>query len=208
MPPLRAAMTSAGSIAFMSQSGALCTAILDYALAEQHRLFALCQPGQQGRCGRSGPLRGLARRPAHQGDHRLHRGRSKMAPEFMRQAARRRPATSPSSPSSRAARPPAPRPSPRTRAAWPVPMPPMTRPFCSPACIRADSVQELFDYSTAFAYQPLLKGNRIAIVTNAGGPGVMATDALGASTTCVLADAAARDRRGARQDAARRGQHP
>ncbi len=39
-------------------------------------------------------------------------------------------------------------------------------------------MQELFDYSTAFAYQPLLQGKRIAIVTNAGGPGVMATDAL------------------------------
>jgi len=44
--------------------------------------------------------------------------------------------------------------------------------------LRAESVQDLFDYSTAFAYQPPLRGNRIALVTNAGGPGVMATDAL------------------------------
>ena len=43
--------------------------------------------------------------------------------------------------------------------------------------LRADSVQELFDYSVAFARQPLLKSERIAIVTNAGGPGIMATDA-------------------------------
>jgi len=43
--------------------------------------------------------------------------------------------------------------------------------------LRADSVQELFDYSIAFARQPLLKSERIAIVTNAGGPGIMATDA-------------------------------
>lgn len=50
--------------------------------------------------------------------------------------------------------------------------------FTQAGVLRADSVQELFDYSTAFAYQPLLKGNRIAIVTNAGGPGVMATDSL------------------------------
>jgi acetyltransferase len=49
---------------------------------------------------------------------------------------------------------------------------------CGSGVLRAESVQELFDYSTVFAYQPLLKGNRIAIVTNAGGPGVMATDAL------------------------------
>ncbi|HIP96000.1 MAG TPA: CoA-binding protein [Anaerolineae bacterium] len=43
--------------------------------------------------------------------------------------------------------------------------------------LRANSVQELFDYSIAFARQPLLKSERIAIVTNAGGPGIMATDA-------------------------------
>ena len=50
--------------------------------------------------------------------------------------------------------------------------------FKQAGVLRADSVQELFDYSIAFAYQPLLRGNRIAMVTNAGGPGVMATDAL------------------------------
>jgi acetyltransferase len=47
--------------------------------------------------------------------------------------------------------------------------------------IRAASVQELFNLSVAFANQPPLKGNRIAIVTNAGGPGIMATDALEAA---------------------------
>lgn len=44
--------------------------------------------------------------------------------------------------------------------------------------IRAHSVQDLFDYSTAFAYQPVLPGDRIAIITNAGGPGIMGTDAV------------------------------
>ena len=44
--------------------------------------------------------------------------------------------------------------------------------------IRAMSVQDLFDYSVAFAYQPVLPGDRIAIVTNAGGPGIMGTDAI------------------------------
>ena len=37
--------------------------------------------------------------------------------------------------------------------------------------IRADSIENLFDISIAFAYQPLPKGDRIAVVTNAGGPG-------------------------------------
>jgi acetyl coenzyme A synthetase (ADP forming)-like protein len=44
--------------------------------------------------------------------------------------------------------------------------------------VRADSIEHLFDVATAFAYQPLPKGDRIAVVTNAGGPGIMMTDAL------------------------------
>ncbi|MBN1131248.1 MAG: acetate--CoA ligase family protein [Chitinispirillaceae bacterium] len=44
--------------------------------------------------------------------------------------------------------------------------------------IRADSIEHLFDVATAFAYQPLPKGDRVAVVTNAGGPGIMMTDAL------------------------------
>lgn len=43
--------------------------------------------------------------------------------------------------------------------------------------IRASSVSELFILSTALAYQPLPKGRRVGIITNAGGPGIMATDA-------------------------------
>jgi len=47
--------------------------------------------------------------------------------------------------------------------------------------IRANSVQELFDYATILGDQPNPESNEIAIVTNAGGPGVMATDAIGDS---------------------------
>lgn len=43
---------------------------------------------------------------------------------------------------------------------------------------RVEGVNELFNYALAFSSQPLPKGNRIAIVTNSGGPGIMATDAL------------------------------
>lgn len=42
--------------------------------------------------------------------------------------------------------------------------------------VRANSVEDLFDYASAFSQQPLLKGNRIAIVTNGGGAGIMASD--------------------------------
>ena len=47
--------------------------------------------------------------------------------------------------------------------------------------IRVDSVQELFDFASMLAGQPLPAGEHVAIVTNAGGPGVMTTDAVGDS---------------------------
>ncbi len=43
---------------------------------------------------------------------------------------------------------------------------------------RADTFDALFDYATAFAMQPVIGGNRILIITNAGGPGTMAADAV------------------------------
>ncbi|GAH26405.1 unnamed protein product [marine sediment metagenome] len=42
--------------------------------------------------------------------------------------------------------------------------------------IRADTTQELFDMAFAFSYMPIPKGNKIVIITNAGGPGILATD--------------------------------
>jgi acetyl coenzyme A synthetase (ADP forming)-like protein len=42
--------------------------------------------------------------------------------------------------------------------------------------IMAESVEELFNYAIAFTEQPLPKGEGLAIVTNAGGPGILATD--------------------------------
>ncbi|MEJ2758672.1 MAG: CoA-binding protein, partial [Anaerolineales bacterium] len=50
--------------------------------------------------------------------------------------------------------------------------------FQQAGVIRADSMEELFDMAIAFGYQPELKGKKIAIITNAGGPGILATDAL------------------------------
>ncbi len=42
---------------------------------------------------------------------------------------------------------------------------------------RADSVEELFDAALAFSKAPLPRGNRVAILTNAGGPGIIIADA-------------------------------
>ncbi len=49
--------------------------------------------------------------------------------------------------------------------------------FHQSGILRVEGIDELFNRALAFAKQPIPKGNRIAIVTNAGGPGIMATDA-------------------------------
>ena len=58
--------------------------------------------------------------------------------------------------------------------------------FVQAGIIRVASIDELFDFATAFAYKneselgkmrrKVPSGNRVAIVTNAGGPGIVATD--------------------------------
>ena len=44
--------------------------------------------------------------------------------------------------------------------------------------IREHSLQKLFATAKVFANCPIPKGNRVAIVTNSGGPGIMGTDAI------------------------------
>jgi acetyltransferase len=43
--------------------------------------------------------------------------------------------------------------------------------------IRAQTIEELFDYAMAFPRLPLPRGNRVAIVSNAGGPAIILADA-------------------------------
>ncbi|MBN1842961.1 MAG: acetate--CoA ligase family protein [Deltaproteobacteria bacterium] len=49
--------------------------------------------------------------------------------------------------------------------------------FKQSGIIRAGSMQSLFGYAMAFASQPLPEGPRLAIITNSGGPGILAADA-------------------------------
>ncbi len=44
--------------------------------------------------------------------------------------------------------------------------------------LRAGSIEELFDTAMAFTGQPLPRSRRTAVVTNSGGPGILAADAL------------------------------
>ncbi|MEX0658734.1 MAG: GNAT family N-acetyltransferase [Egibacteraceae bacterium] len=49
--------------------------------------------------------------------------------------------------------------------------------FRQAGVIRTESLEELFDVATVLANQPLPAGNRVAILTNGGGPGILAADA-------------------------------
>ena len=53
--------------------------------------------------------------------------------------------------------------------------------FARAGVMRADTSEELFDWARALAWCPLPLGRRVAVLTNAGGPGVTAADALEAN---------------------------
>ncbi|HCM42809.1 MAG TPA: acyl-CoA synthetase [Candidatus Omnitrophica bacterium] len=53
--------------------------------------------------------------------------------------------------------------------------------FAQAGVLRMDSIQQMFDLAIAFSKQPFPTGPNTAIITNAGGPGIMATD------TCIRA---------------------
>ncbi len=50
--------------------------------------------------------------------------------------------------------------------------------FRQSGVIRVSTLEELFDVTALLANQPVPKGDRVAVVTNAGGPAILAVDAL------------------------------
>jgi acetyl coenzyme A synthetase (ADP forming)-like protein len=65
--------------------------------------------------------------------------------------------------------------------------------FHQTGVIRADTLDEMFDIASCLDMQPLPAGPRVAIVTNAGGPGILAADACDGAGL-VLADLSAETR--------------
>jgi acetate---CoA ligase (ADP-forming) len=57
--------------------------------------------------------------------------------------------------------------------------------FRQAGVVRVDTIEELLDTAELLASQPLPTGSRVAIVGNAGGPGILAADACGASNLRV-----------------------
>lgn len=59
--------------------------------------------------------------------------------------------------------------------------------FDQAGILRVDTIEELLDTAKAISMQPLPKGNRIAVLTEAGGPGIISIDEIGLGDTAVLA---------------------
>src|SRR4029079_16643009 len=57
--------------------------------------------------------------------------------------------------------------------------------FHQSGVIRAGTIDEMFDIAACLDAQPLPAGRRVAIVTNAGGPGILAVDACESSGLTV-----------------------
>jgi acetyl coenzyme A synthetase (ADP forming)-like protein len=57
--------------------------------------------------------------------------------------------------------------------------------FRQSGVIRADTIDEMFDIAACLDTQPLPSGSRVAIITNAGGPGILAVDACEAAHLVV-----------------------
>ncbi len=89
--------------------------------------------------------------------------------------------------------------------------------FKQAGIIRADSIAELFDFANAFAYKresalgkarrKIPGGKRVAIVTNAGGPGILATD-MTVSSDLELAKFSPETIEELREPPPHDGQHP
>lgn len=69
--------------------------------------------------------------------------------------------------------------------------------FAQTGVIRADTIDEMFDVAMCLDLQPLPSGARVGIITNAGGPGILAADACEAAGLQVVE--LSKDTRGALQ---------
>jgi len=58
--------------------------------------------------------------------------------------------------------------------------------FRQSGVLRADTLDDMFDIAACLEAQPLPSGRRVAIVTNAGGPGILAVDACEAAGLTVV----------------------
>jgi acetyltransferase len=169
-----AGMPPAGSIAFFSQSGALCTAVLDWAIGEGAGFSKFISLGNKADISESDVMEHLSGDP----ETRVILGYVESIDDGTRFLAAAREVT-PKKPvilvkaGATAA-------GARAAASHTGSLAGSDRAYAAAfrqgGILRADTVEELFDLALGFAMQPMPSGERLLIVTNAGGPGILAAD--------------------------------
>lgn len=170
------AMALPGNLAFVSQSGALCTAVLDWSLREQIGFSAFISIGSMLDVGWGDLIDYLGDDPATKsillymesiGDARSFLSAARevaLSKPIIVIKAGRSPAAAKAAASHTGA----------LAGADDV----LDAAFSRVGVLRVDEIEDLFFMAQVLAKQPRPSGHRLMIVTNAGGPGVLATDAL------------------------------
>ncbi|HEU5359902.1 MAG TPA: acetate--CoA ligase family protein [Candidatus Deferrimicrobiaceae bacterium] len=164
----------AGAIAFFSQSGALCTAILDWAIGEGVGFSKFVSLGNQADLSESDVMEYLA----DDADTRVIMGYVESINDGIRflRIAREVTAKKPvilvkagtTATGARAASSHTGSLAGSDRA--------YAAAFRQGGILRAETVEDLFDVALGFSMQPIPPGDRLLILTNAGGPGILAAD--------------------------------
>ncbi len=171
-----AGMPSPGNIAFFSQSGALCTAVLDWALGEDVGFSKFISLGNKVDIDEVDMLLTLADDQETKVILGYLEGVSNGTRfmEVAREVSRKKPVIIIKSGRTQAGA--------RAASSHTGTLTGLDTAyeaaFRQCGIIRAETVQNLFDYAIAFAHQPLPRGPNLAILTNAGGPGIIAADAV------------------------------
>lgn len=164
-----------GSIAFFSQSGALCAAILDWALGQGIGFSKFISLGNEADIAETEVLEFLAEDPGTRVilGYLESVGDGRRFLECARRATARKPVVLMKAGSTVAGA--------RAASSHTGSLAGSDRAygaaFRQAGILRAASLEELFDLAVAFALQPLPAGERLLVVTNAGGPGILAADA-------------------------------
>ncbi len=170
------AMARPGRVAFLSQSGALCTAILDWSFRQRVGFSAFVSVGSMLDVGWGDLIRHFGEDPSTESIV-LYMESVGDAASFMA-AARTVAAKKPiiaikvgrTAEAARAAA--------SHTGAMTGSDAVLDAALARAGVLRVDSIGELFDMAEVMAKQPLPNGPRLAILTNAGGPGALAADAL------------------------------
>ena len=166
-------MPEEGSISFMSQSGAFCTAILDYAKAEHIGFRHFVSLGNKAQLNEVDFLEKWRKDETETiigYTEGIDKGR-----EFLEEAkktSKKKPIVMVKSGRSSAGSEAASSHTGSIAGSYQA----YKAAFEQAGIIEAESNRDLLDYGRALSYQPLPDGKNIAIVTNAGGPGVITTD--------------------------------